>query len=144
MRKSKTLLVLLSLLMVSTLAVALGAGCGSSKKAQITNLDPSSGVAGTSFNIVRDGLRGTRRGNSVVHVGVKVADVVSWSNVLVVAKVPAGLTTTVQPVSILTGAGESNELSFLVIPSKQPTASPGRSRTSPPSPRCRRSRRRRA
>ena len=87
MRKFKTLPVLLALLMAATLAIALGAGCGGSgKKPQITNLDPSSGVAGININIVGANF-GNAQGNSVVHVGVKVADVVSWSNVLVVAVV---------------------------------------------------------
>jgi len=125
MRKFKMLPVLLALLMAATLAITLGAGCGGSgKKAQITNLDPSSGVAGTNVNVVGSNF-GSAQGNSVVHIGVKVADVVSWSDVLVVAKVPTGLTATVQPISILTGAGESNELSFLVIASKQPDRQPG-------------------
>jgi len=103
MRKFKMLPVLLALLMAATLAITLGAGCGGSgKKAQITNLDPSSGVVGTNVNVVGSNF-GSAQGNSVVHIGVKVADVVSWSDVLVVAKVPTGLTATVQPISILTG-----------------------------------------
>lgn len=70
---------------------------------------------------------GDSQGNSVVHVGVKVADVVSWSNTLVVAKVPTDITSMVQPVSILAGGGESNELSFLVIPTtpNPPNRQPG-------------------
>ena len=52
MRRHKTLPVLISLLLVSTLAIAMGAGCGTPKKAEIANLDPSSGVAGTNINIV--------------------------------------------------------------------------------------------
>lgn len=126
MRRHKTLPVLISLLLVSTLAIAMGAGCGKPKKAEIANLDPSSGVAGTNINIVGSNF-GDAQGNSVVHIGVKVADVVSWTNALVVAKIPTGISATVQAVSILTSAGESNELTLLVIQTtpKPPDRQPG-------------------
>ena len=125
MRKEKMLPVLICLLMVTVVAGAFGAGCGTPAKPQLGNLDPSTGTVGSKVSIVGTNL-GDSQGNSVVHVGVKVADVVSWTNALVVAKVPTGLSSTVQAVSILTGAGESNELTFLVIPTtpKQPDRQP--------------------
>jgi hypothetical protein len=115
MRKTRFSAVLLTILLVAVMVVGAVGGCGSkASKPEITNLDPSSGLAGTQVNIVGTNL-GDSQGNSVVHVGVKVADVVSWSNVLVTAKIPVGLDGTMQPVSILTGGGESNELSLQVL-----------------------------
>jgi hypothetical protein len=126
MRKEKMLPALISLLMVVVISGAFGAGCGTTKKPQLDNLDPSSGTAGTKINIVGSNL-GDSQGNSVVHVGVKVANVVSWSDTIVVAEVPTDITSTVQPVSILTGGGESDELPFLVIPTtpSPPDRQPG-------------------
>ena len=127
MRKEKMLPVLICLLMVTVVAGAFGAGCGTPAKPQLGNLDPSTGTVGSKVSIVGTNL-GDSQGNSVVHVGVKVADVVSWTNALVVAKIPTDITTTVQPISILTGGGESNELTYLVIqatPPSQPPRQPG-------------------
>lgn len=113
MRTGKSLPLLVAVFLVAVMAVALGAGCASkpAAKPQVSNLDPSAGPTGTQVNVVGSNF-GDSQGNSVVHVGVKVADVVTWSNVLVTFKIPTGLSGTLQPVSILTAAGESNELIF--------------------------------
>lgn len=126
MKRTKISAITLALLLVAALAAVMAAGCGSTPttKAEITSLDPSSGPAGTQIEIVGTSF-GESQGNSVVHIGVKVADVLSWTDVLVTAKVPAGLTDTVQAVSVLTPAGESNELSFLVVATPQPSQPEG-------------------
>jgi hypothetical protein len=125
MRKGGYFPVLVAIFLIALLAVAMGAGCGSKQaKPELTNLDPSAGPPGTQVSIIGTNF-GDAQGNSVVHVGVKVADVVSWSNVLVTFKVPTGLTESLVPVSILTSAGESNELTFGVQSSKSPSQPSG-------------------
>lgn len=126
MRRGKSLPVLVAACLVAILAIALGAGCGSKPlpKPLISNLDPSAGPPGTQVNIIGTAL-GDAQGNSVMHVGTKVADVVSWSNVLVTIKIPSGLSGTLQPVSVLTSSGESNELPFGLTSPKQPSQPSG-------------------
>lgn len=123
MRKSSLTAALLALALA--LAAVLASGCGQAPKPAITDLTPSSAAAGGSVNVVGSDF-GDSQGNSVVHVGPKVADVTTWTNVLITFKVPEGLEGTMEPVSILTGSGESNELMLQVlVPDKngQPTPS---------------------
>lgn len=110
---------LLALGLVLILTAAFAGGCGKAPKPAITDLTPSSAVAGAVVNVVGSDF-GDSQGNSVVHVGPKVADVTSWTNALITFKVPTGLDGTMEPVSVLTGSGESNELMVQVlVPSRQ-------------------------
>ncbi|MHB8894635.1 MAG: IPT/TIG domain-containing protein [Candidatus Geothermincolia bacterium] len=127
MRRRKLLPVLISLFLVALLAAALGAGCGSkstASKPKIADIDPPAGAAGAQVSIIGSDM-GDTQGTSVVHFGSKVADVVSWTTVLVTVKVPTGLPAAVAGVTVLTSAGQSNEYTFTVIASKQPDRKQG-------------------
>jgi len=127
MKRHRALPVLVALSLVAVLLGSFAAGCGSSatgSKPQITNLDPSAGQSGSPMNLVGAGF-GDTQGTGVVHIGSKIADVVSWTNVLIVAKIPAGLPASVQGVTVLTPAGESNEMNYTVISATQPDRKPG-------------------
>lgn len=125
MRSRKSLLPAAALLLIVLMALSLAAGCGSKSadKPSITDLDPPAGAAGTQVSIIGK-FFGTAQGSGVVHFGSKVADVVSWTDVLVTAKVPAGLPAAITGVTVLTSAGESNEFTFTVIAAKQPDRKP--------------------
>jgi hypothetical protein len=105
-----------ALIAVLVLSVSLIAGCGAKKptaKPELSTINPVSGPEGTKAVIIGANL-GDTQGDSVVHIGDKVADVSAWSDTEVTVKVPDGLTQDVQGVTVLTPAGESNELSFAV------------------------------
>jgi hypothetical protein len=122
MGRGRLTAVLVSLCMVALLLAALSAGCGSSgstAKPNITDIDPPAAAAGAQISVIGTDF-GSTQGTSVVHIGSKVADVVSWTSVLVTVKVPTGLSATVQGVTVLTSAGQSNEFTFTIIASKQP------------------------
>jgi len=97
------------------LSVSLASGCGSkpSKKPELSTLDPVSGPAGTKVTIIGANL-GATQGDSVVHFGDKVTRVLAWSDTEITVKVPDGLSQDVQGVTVLTPAGESNEVDFAV------------------------------
>jgi hypothetical protein len=102
---------------VLVVSLSFAAGCGGknkpSVKPELSTLDPISGPAGTRVMIIGADL-GTTQGDSVVHVGDKVAQASAWSDTEVTVKVPDGLSKDVQGVTILTPQGESNEVSFAV------------------------------
>ena len=127
MRRSKLLPVFTSLFLVALLAITLGAGCGSkssTNKPQISDIDPPAASAGNQVSIIGMDF-GDSQGTSVVHFGSKVADVVSWTNVMVTVKVPSGLPAAVEGVTVLTSGGQSNEFNFTVIASSQPDRKQG-------------------
>lgn len=126
MRRRKSVLLFAALLLVMLLATALSAGCGSkpANKPEITDVNPTAGAAGAQVSVIGSNF-GTAQGTSVVHFSTKVADVVSWTDVMVTVKVPAGLPAAVTGVTILTGAGQSNEFNFTVIAAKQPDRKQG-------------------
>jgi len=120
MNRGKTLPVLVALMLVAVLSVAVAAGCGSSgPKPKVTDLDPPAAVGGAQVSIIGTDF-GDTQGSGVVHVDVKVATVVSWTNVLISFKVPTDLPASVVGVSVLTPAGESNEMNFSVLAKTQP------------------------
>jgi hypothetical protein len=122
MRRGRLAAVLVSLCMVALLLAALSAGCGSggtTTKPDITDIDPPAATTAAQISIIGTGF-GDTQGTSVVHIGSKVADIVSWTSVLVTVKVPAGLSATVQGVTVLTSGGQSNQFTFTVIASRQP------------------------
>jgi IPT/TIG domain len=101
---------------ILVLSVSLAVGCGEKKptaKPELSTINPVSGPTGTKVVLIGANL-GDTQGDSVVHVGNKIADVSAWSNTQLTAAVPGGLTQDVQGVTVLTPAGQSNELSFAV------------------------------
>lgn len=128
MKRGTGLIVVLVALALLVSAAALG-GCGSQPvvaKPEVSLLNPTTGPAGTQVQVAGEDF-GDSQGTSVVHMGGKVADVVAWSESLVTIKVPSGLTTAAQPVSVLTSSGESNQEMFNVTaapPTPTPTPAP--------------------
>jgi len=107
----------LMMVMLLVLGVSVAAGCGGKKtvedKPELGFLSPVSGPVGTKVTITGANL-GDDQGDSVVHFGGKVVDPSAWSDTSVTVKVPEGLSQDVQGVTVLTTAGESNEISFAV------------------------------
>lgn len=117
MRK-KVLAVLLSILIIFSFAIIVGCGSGGndaeeSQKPKINSLDPESGVPGTIVQVLGKSF-GPSQGNSVVHVGEEVAEVLSWSDEILAIRIPTDVTATDQGVSVLTADGESNQIMFAV------------------------------
>ena len=97
------------------LSFSLAGGCGSkpSKKPELSTLNPVSGPTGTKATIIGANL-GATQGDSVAHFGDKVTGVLAWSDTEITLKVPDGISQDVQGVTVLTPAGESNEVDFAV------------------------------
>ena len=110
--RSKRLIVLVACCSALVLILAVGAGCGK-KGPSITSIAPDTGPAGTEVKITGENF-GTSQGDGVVHVGTGVADVVAWSELKITVKVPSGLPAAAQGISVLTDAGESNQVDFTV------------------------------
>lgn len=126
MKDRRGMLLTAAVLLIGLLAVSLAAGCGSSEpvaRPEIKDIEPSAGAAGAQVSLVGSDF-GTTQGNGVVHFGGKVADVVSWTDVLVTARVPSGLPAAVTGVTVMTADGQSNEYTFTVIASSQPDRKP--------------------
>jgi hypothetical protein len=128
MMRGKILLIS-TVVAIFVLSVSLAGGCGSknkpSAKPELSTLDPVSGPSGTKVMIIGANL-GTTQGDSVVHFGDKVAEASAWSDTEITAKVPDGLSKDVQGLTVLTPAGESNEIDFSVT---APGPTPNRQET---------------
>ena len=110
-----------AVLCLLALFLASAAGCGSGKKPNIETLNPTSGPAGTQLVISGKNF-GDAQGSGVVHVGGKVANVVAWTGVDVIATVPSGIDAAQQGVTVLTAQGESNQVDFTVTKGSAPPA----------------------
>jgi hypothetical protein len=115
----KRLLFTVAMLAALAMLAGLIAGCGSSSppasdKPVVSGVTPDTGPAGTQFVIVGQNF-GAAQGNGVVHVGIQVAKVSSWSDGSITAVVPTGLDPTTQPVTVLTPAGQSEYIEFTVV-----------------------------
>jgi hypothetical protein len=124
--RSKRFVVLVACCSVLVLILAIGAGCGKQKGPSITSIAPDTGPAGTEVKITGENF-GVSQGNGVVHIGSGIADVVAWSDTKVTVKVPSGLEAATQGLTVLTDAGESNEIEFTVAggQAKQPERKEG-------------------
>ena len=111
--RSKKIGLLVACFLVLALIFAMGAGCGKKKGPSITSIAPDTGPAGTEVKITGESF-GTTQGNGVVHIGSGIAAVVAWSDTKLTVKVPTGLEAATQGLTVLTDAGESNEIEFTV------------------------------
>ena len=105
-----------TVVVILVLSVSLAGGCGGKKpseKPELSTLNPASGPSGTKVTIIGANL-GTTQGDSVVHFGGKVVAAQDWSDTEISLKVPDGLSQDIQGVTVLTPAGESNEIDFAV------------------------------
>jgi surface antigen len=75
----------------------------------ITNINPTSGVAGTPVTINGANFGGTK-GTSIVRFGTKIASVTSWNDTKIIAIAPAGSGTV--NVTVTTSATQSNGVPF--------------------------------
>jgi len=94
------------------LAVAVSAGCGS-KAPSLSAIAPTSGAAGSNISLTGRSLGGTQGGSSVM-ISTETADIRSWSDTQVVVMVPRDLKDGDYQVSVTTGSGTSNQLTFTV------------------------------
>jgi hypothetical protein len=119
--KGKVWLLPVAALVALIAAFPLAGGCGKtpSEKPEISVVNPSSGPKGTKITIIGAQL-GNAQGDSVVHIGGKVAGATAWTDVEITATVPDGLSEDVQGVTVLTPSGESNELAFAVTGTAPP------------------------
>jgi hypothetical protein len=114
--RSKRLILFVACCSALVLVLAVGAGCGrntTGTKSTITSITPGSGPTGTAVKITGKNF-GATEGNGVVHIGSVLANVVAWSDTTITVKVPSGLKVVAQGVSVLTDAGESNQVDFTV------------------------------
>jgi IPT/TIG domain len=92
--------------------IALATGCGASKPA-LKSVAPKEGFPGTGFKITGTDF-GESQGKSTVHLGSTAVKATSWSATGVTANVPAGTTAGSYGVTVTTGGGTSNKISFTV------------------------------
>lgn len=102
----------LAVIFVLTVTVSLLAGCGE-KKPEVTSISPPEGTAGTEVTIKGSGF-GSDQGKGVVEFGQVTAEVSSWSDGEIKAKVPAGLEKGEYAISVATDAGKSSGMEFTV------------------------------
>ncbi|MDD5748707.1 MAG: IPT/TIG domain-containing protein, partial [Actinomycetota bacterium] len=126
MRKSRSAGFLSFLVCLSVVAMLL-TGCGAKKgeTPSVIALSCESGKTGTKVDIIGSNF-GDSQGDSVVHVGSKVAEVLSWRNDRITITIPEGLDELTYPVSVLTEGGESNYVEFTVIAKAKKPAQPER------------------
>ena len=110
-------LLILGLSLCTVLAVAVSAGCGS-KAPSLSAIAPTGGASGSDMTLTGRSL-GKTQGGSSVDISTEKADIRSWSDTQVVAMVPRDLKDGDYQVSVTTGAGTSNQLTFTV---KNPTS----------------------
>ena len=94
------------------LAVAVSAGCGS-KAPSLRAIAPTRGAAGSDISLTGRSLGGTQGGSRVM-ISTETADIRSWSDTQVVVMVPRDLKDGDYQVSVTTGSGTSNQLTFTV------------------------------
>jgi hypothetical protein len=94
-------------------ALAIGCGGGTAQKPNVTAIAPDTGPVGTQVTISGQSF-GSAQGDGVVHFGDVIATVVAWSDTQITVKVPDKLSAAVQAVTVLTSAGQSNEIDFTV------------------------------
>jgi len=127
MKKTPTIKSVVSILvLLGMLLIPLGCG-EKAEKPTVTGISPNSGTPGSVVQVFGSKF-GDAQGESVVHVGEKVAEVLSWSDTVIAIKIPQGLAATTQGISVLTQAGESNEFDFRVElpkPEQEPRRSEG-------------------
>ncbi|MBN1288029.1 MAG: IPT/TIG domain-containing protein [Actinobacteria bacterium] len=137
--KKGTVAVLLSITLILTFTVALGCGGGGEEadtgKPVINTIDPEAGPRGTIVQVMGKSF-GETQGNSVVHVGNKVAeDVLAWSDQSIAVRIPGNVNIAMQGISVLTTDGESNQLNFDVTKSDEtPTPKPNENEVENPTP----------
>jgi preprotein translocase subunit SecD len=105
-------LLILGLSLCMVLAVTVSAGCGS-KAPSLSAIAPTSGAAGSNISLTGRSLGGTQGGSSVM-ISTETADIRSWSDTQVVVMVPRDLKDGDYQVSVTTGSGTSNQLTFTV------------------------------
>jgi hypothetical protein len=115
--RSRRLIVLVACCSALTLILTMGIGCGQ-KGPSITSIAPDTGPAGTEVKITGENF-GDSQGDGVVRVGTGIADIVAWSNLKITMKIPTGLPEAAQGISVLTGAGGSNQVDFTVTGAEQ-------------------------
>jgi hypothetical protein len=79
------------LLGVIVLVVVFIAGCGSSVAPKITSITPYSGPVGTTVTITGSGFGKEQGTSKVTFATTGIAEVASWSDTVIVAKVPLDL-----------------------------------------------------
>ncbi len=82
----------------------------------IDHVDPGRGHAGQVVNLHGHGFGAARSGSYVMLGGLKVTDVISWSNGLIKVRVP-GVGPGAKRVSVTTAGGTSNSVDFNVLAS---------------------------
>jgi hypothetical protein len=103
------------------LAAALAAGCGASGPS-LSSLTPTSGATGSDVVITGQSF-GKTQGSGTVKFGSSKPDIRSWSDTTITIMVPRDLKDGDYPITVTTGAGTSNQLTFTIktTTSKTPT-----------------------
>jgi len=110
---NKNRAVLVTLFLVALLALA--AGCGTSKPV-VKSVAPKTGFQLTGFKITGTDF-GATQGKSTVHLGSKTLKAASWSATSITASVPSDMSGGTYGITVTTGGGTSNKVSFTVEPS---------------------------
>lgn len=132
--RGKKLFPVLVCIAALVVVLSLATGCGekkevASEKPKVIAVAPETGPIGAQFEIIGERF-GTTQEEGVVHVGIKIAEVASWSDTRITAEVPSGLEAMTYPVTVLTTEGESNYVEFTVTgqqgkPQQQPQRKEG-------------------
>ena len=109
MRPTSSFSPLIASIAISLLTFSI---CARAQSPQISNVTPTSGVAGTQVTIAGSGF-GATQGSGNVWLGSNYGVVVSWSDAQVVAAVASGSKT--GTVAILQGGVWSNSVNFTVV-----------------------------
>lgn len=116
----RTFICIVSLIMVALTALALTGvvGCGDkeSDKPRITSVSPNDGAPGAEFEITGTNF-GASQGKGSVYMGDQRAGIVSWADEKITATVPKDLADGSYNMTVMTDAGESNEMPFKVAAS---------------------------
>lgn len=111
MRKTQAVVVTLVLVAL----IALASGCGASKPV-VKSVAPKEGFPGTGFKVTGTDF-GESQGKSTVHLGSKTVTASSWSTTKISASVPKDLAAGSYSITVKTGGGTSNKVSFTASPS---------------------------
>lgn len=111
MRRTQAVVVTLVLFAL----IALATGCGASKPV-VESVTPKEGFPGTGFKVTGTDF-GESQGKSTVHLGSKTVTASSWSTTRISANAPKDLAAGSYSITVTTGGGTSNKVSFTASPS---------------------------